>query len=60
MATLPQIDGGGDPDIVIYVESHAGLVPYAARSHTSVQVSIGGVAHRHVSEHDGRWVYRMS
>lgn len=55
---VPEIDGGGDPDHVIYVERHDGLIPYLAQSDKRRMVFIGGIAHQHVAEHEGRWVYR--
>ena len=57
-APVPQIDGGGDPEFVIYVERHDGLIPHLGRGAKSRIVFIGGVEHQHVSEHEGRWVYR--
>lgn len=55
---IPAVDGGGEPDVTIYVERHDGLIPYLARSAHKRVVWIGGIVHEHVGEHDGCWVYR--
>lgn len=57
-AKIPEIDGGGDPDHLIYVDGPGELVPYLSRSDKRRCVCIGGVEHAHVAEHEGRWVYR--
>lgn len=55
---LPEVDGGGDPEHLIYVEQSGGLVPYLGRSDKRRVVFIRNVEYQHVSEHAGRWVYR--
>lgn len=61
MATpIPQVDGDGFGECLIYVERQDGLIPYLAATPKRQRVSIGGDEYQHVSEHEGCWVYRKS
>lgn len=64
-APIPAVDGyvesaGDDPFTVYIDDGHGHLSPYRSRYARRQMVHVGGVAHQHVGEHEGCWVYRKA